>query len=281
VARARAKAANAAKVVRRSQAQSQGQEQSLFDTIILFSSVYMVLWVFGFPGSAWVGSSVEHDDWLRDLYNTYFAPIAPSSLLLKYGRYGSSLEWLHAVPGAFWCFLAPFQLLPAGRQLLGPKHGFAGRLMLLAASVLMVGFLLIDAAKLTADQADFGTGGHLASAADDVNARYLGFLPPFNQGGQYAVAAWFVFTGMQTFRTGITKNEDHPRWATRHAAAGLWVAGQRPLFSFVRTAQLLLLGSAAEASIAQADAFYGSSYVITLTYIALAEASIQKEHKTG
>ena len=99
----------------------------------------MVVWVFIFPGSAWVGSSAQYDGWLRNIFETLFSDLGPSSLLLKYNRFGSLLEWMHAVPGAVWCLLAPLQLVPECRAWLGEKHEDAGRLMLCAAAVLMVG----------------------------------------------------------------------------------------------------------------------------------------------
>ena len=82
------------------------------------------------------------------------------------------------------------------------------------------GFLLIDANHLTAEEADFATGGSLADAADALNARLLGWLPPFNRGGMYVIAGWFVFTGLQTFRTGTAHTADHGRWALRPVVFG-------------------------------------------------------------
>eukprot|EP00439_Symbiodinium_sp_Y106_P037139 s3984_g4.t1 len=85
----------------------------------------------------------------------------------------------------------------------------------------------------------------------------------------YVIAAWFVYTGIQTFRTGTAHAADHGSWAFRHAAAGLWVAAQRPMFAAVRVVQGMLgFGG----SLAQADAFYCSAYVVTAAYIAFAEA---------
>ena len=86
-----------------------------------------------------MGSSAEHDGWLQDLFERYFSDVAPASLVLKYNRLGSLLEYLHAVPGAIWCLLAPLQLTPEGRALMGERHKASGRLMLTAAAVLMVG----------------------------------------------------------------------------------------------------------------------------------------------
>ncbi|CAE7202740.1 rckA [Symbiodinium sp. CCMP2456] len=244
----------------------------LLEDILTFSSIFMVVWVFVFPGSAWVGSSAQYDGWLRNIFEMFFSDLGPSSLLLKYNRFGSLLEWMHAVPGAVWCLLAPLQLVPECRAWLGEKHEDAGRLMLSAAAVLMVGFLLIDANHLTADRVDFATGGSLADAADAWSTSVAAWLPPFNQGGMYVIAAWFVYTGIQTFRTGTAHAADHGSWALRHAAAGLWVAAQRPMFAAVRVAQGLLgFGG----SLAEADAFYCSAYVVTAAYIAFAEVAIR------
>ncbi|CAE7943439.1 rckA, partial [Symbiodinium necroappetens] len=246
--------------------------EALLQDLLTFSSVFMVVWVFIFPGSAWVGSSVQYDGWLRSIFEMFFSDLGPSSLLLKYNRFGSLLEWMHAVPGAVWCLLAPLQLVPECRAWLGEKHEDAGRLMLSAAAVLMVGFLLIDANHLTADRVDFATGGSLADAADAWSTSVATWLPPFNQGGMYVIAAWFVYTGIQTFRSGTAHAADHGSWALRHAASGLWVAAQRPMFAAVRVVQGMLgFGG----SLAQADAFYCSAYVVTAAYIAFAEVAIR------
>ena len=115
------------------------EAEALLQDLLTFSSIFMVVWVFIFPGSAWVGSSAQYDGWLRNIFETLFSDLGPSSLLLKYNRFGSLLEWMHAVPGAVWCLLAPLQLVPECRAWLGEKHEDAGRLMLCAAAVLMVG----------------------------------------------------------------------------------------------------------------------------------------------
>ena len=78
--------------------------------------------------------------------------------------------------------------------------------------------MLIDANHLTADRVDFATGGSLADAADAWSTSVATWLPPFNQGGMYVIAAWFVYTGIQTFRTGTAHAADHGSWAFRTAA---------------------------------------------------------------
>merc|ERR1712124_193173 len=106
--------------------------------------------------------------------------------------------------------------------------------MLLAAAVLMLGYCIIDSKNLYAETVDFGgNGGSLAAAADALNAEKLGgLMPPFNLGGVHVVAAWFVVTGVQTYRTATGNPRNltcHKHWAIRHGFAGLWVAFQRPL----------------------------------------------------
>jgi hypothetical protein len=75
---------------------------------------FMVFWCLSpFPGSAYTGLS-WHDDlvsflwanpWLR------FDPLlGPESLMLKYNTLGQGPALLHALPGAVWCAIAPFQV---------------------------------------------------------------------------------------------------------------------------------------------------------------------------
>ncbi|CAE8720087.1 unnamed protein product [Polarella glacialis] len=162
------------------------------EAAVVLSGLFMVLWVLLLPGSAWMGSSVEHDEWVKQVYDQHFSFFAPSSLLLKYSQ---TIELTHALPGAVWCLLAPLQLTAAGRKFAGSAgHKLAGRLMLVAASVLMVGYALIDQANLSAEVVDFqGQGGIVAASADALNRASLGgVMPPFNLGGMRVLAAWFV-----------------------------------------------------------------------------------------
>lgn len=271
----------------RSRALSEGrlapEPPALYAAVVL-SATFMALWVFVAPGSAWIGLSSEHDDFVRDVYERCFGYFGPASLLLKYNVMGPAIELTHALPGAVWCLLAPLQLNPEVRARDGGLvHRALGRLMLVAASVLMVGYALIDANRLFADTSDFaGHGGALAAAADALNeSRLGGTLPPFNVGGVRFIAAWFVFAGLQTYLTATQRPmpvEEHRRWALRHIAAGLWVAFQRPFFAAVRCGQAIFLGLPAAASPeSQADAFYGCALAATVAYALAAEwAALQR-----
>lgn len=230
---------------------------------------------------------MQRDEWLRYVYEQYFGFFAPSSVLLKYNQLGPNIELTHALPGAVWALLAPFQLNSEVRNVQGGfLHRTFGRLMLLCAGVLMCGYALIDANNLYADVVDFaGYGGHVADSLDEFNARSLaGALPPFNLGGVRFLAAWFVITGVMTFSTASQFQKpqhirEHRCWALRHIAAGLWVAMQRPLFAAVRVMQALLLGfETASLPEVQADAFYYSAYFVTALYVLTAEKVIWQDN---
>ena len=62
--------------------------------------------------------------------------LAPPSMLFKYPAF---IELVHALPGGIWCVMVPLQLTPGGRAFMGKQHKTTGRVMLCAASVLMVG----------------------------------------------------------------------------------------------------------------------------------------------
>jgi len=284
------------------------------------SASLMVLWVFGpFPGS-WLTGVQEHDTFVSDLYQRlhFDTIIAPASLLLKYGEAGRAPALMHALPGAVWCALAPLQLHPRSRTAFGGGlHRWGGRAMLAAAAALMVGYAVIDANALFADVHDFGgRGGGVADAVDaaaaaavashwteatssvlqsqsaevvvGASASYwpgengtLPSLPPFNVVGIRSIAMWFIATGVAA---GITAARGgfryHRRWALRHVGAGLWVAGQRPLFAALRVAAagagaLGLCDGTGDTS-AVADAFYYSGYATTFVYFAAAEWALRE-----
>lgn len=233
---------------------------------VAVSSTFMVIWALILPGSAYTGIAA-HDTLVQDMYERLgFTALAPTSLLTKYSALGQLPALTHALPGAVWSALAPLQLRGTGDA----AHRALGRVMLAAASVLMIGYAIIDSNGLTADVADFaGHGGALADAVDAA----LPELPlPFNAGGLKLLASWFVLTGVLTASTARAGDTlAHRTWAVRHVAAGLWVAAQRPLFGLVRVVQWNILGSAAETSAAQADAFYVCAYLTIGLYILAAE----------
>ena len=83
--------------------------------------------------------------------------------------------------------------------------------MLLAAAALMWGYALIDANGLPADVHDFG--GHAGGLADAIDARVNGPVP-VNAVGLRGLAAWFVFTGVQTGKTAREGAfSEHKKWA--------------------------------------------------------------------
>ena len=235
--------------------------------VVAASSAFMVIWVLLIPGSAFTGIAA-HDVIVENIYEGLgLTSLAPTSLLTKYNTLGQWPAVTHALPGAIWCSLVPLQLRGKGDA----THRALGRVMLSAASVLMVGYAIIDANGLTADVADFGGhGGALADAVDET----LPNLPlPFNSGGLKTLAGWFVLTGVQTAVTArAADTRAHRTWAVRHVASGLWVAAQRPLFGAVRLLQIALLGGGdATTSVAQADAFYACAYLTTGLYVLTAE----------
>ena len=232
----------------------------------------MVLWVFApFPGSAYVGFQ-WHDDLIHKIWglSPHIPQFVPESLLLKYTSLGPVPGLVHAVPAAVWCLLAPLQLHPGARTwaIRAGLHAPAGRAMLAAAAIAMVGVALIDSGGLFADDADFGgRGGALAALVDGTGA-----LPAMNHLSMRAVAGWVAATGVLAWTAARRRDwTAHRRWAIRHAGAGLWVAAQRPLFSVARAVQMAVLGAAADGPAAQADAFFAAAYSVTIAYAVAAE----------
>lgn len=256
---------------------------------VALSAAFMALWVFGpFPGSAYTGIA-SHDAWLTGVYEYFHfdSIFGPTSLITKYNEVGRVPALAHAVPGAFWCALAPLQLHPRSREAWGgAAHRVGGRAMLAAAAVLMAGYAVIDANALFADAHDFrGQVGTVSSAIDgfvaQASSRFVTDavrITPFNVVGVRGIAAWFLFTGAMT---GVAARRgtfsEHRRWAARHVGAGLWVACQRPVYSAIRAGATALGVSgaitheAAFGSLAFADAFYVASYITTLAYFGGAE----------
>jgi len=259
---------------------------------VALSAAFMSLWVFGpFPGSAYTGIA-SHDAWLTGVYEYFHfdSIFGPTSLITKYNEVGRVPALAHAVPGAFWCALAPLQLHPRSREAWGgAAHRVGGRAMLAAAAVLMAGYAVIDANALFADAHDFrGQVGTVSSAIDgfvaQTSSRFVtdvdfeSRITPFNVVGVRGIAAWFLFTGAMT---GVAARRgtfsEHRRWAARHVGAGLWVACQRPVYSAIRAGATALGVSgaitheAAFGSLAFADAFYVASYITTFAYFGGAE----------
>jgi len=236
----------------------------------------MVFWVLApFPGSAYSG--IEwHDQLASNIWSVlHFNPlIGPETMVLKYNTLGQAPALLHALPGAIWCGLAPFQLARAGSGAERARsHSWAGRVMLASAAVLMVGYALIEGGGLTADDYDFG--GHQGWTAELVEGTALWQLVPmsFNHAGLKVLAGWFVWSGYKTYKSARDKEwAAHKAWAVRHVGAGLWVAAQRPLFAAARASQALLLGTDASFTAgAQADAFYTTAQLVTVLYYVGAE----------
>jgi len=256
-----------------------GQNKVRIQLALMCSAVFMAFWVFAIPGSLWIGSSDQHDALGREAFKNFgMELIVPASLIYKYGIIGQTVGWTHALPGVVWCLLAPLQLNSAVRRAQdGAIHRWGGRLMLAAASVLMVGYAVIDQKNLYAEVVDFaGCGGGVAQAFDELSSSLLGGnLPPFNVCLQRAIAAWFVFTGAQVFLTGTRSPGDvgdHRKWALRHMAAGVWVASQRVVFFAARVLQGALSGADAAATPeALGDAFYYSVYFALAVCVLVAE----------
>ena len=98
---------------------------------VALSAAFMALWVFGpFPGSAYTGIA-SHDAWLTGVYEYFHfdSIFGPTSLITKYNEVGRVPALAHAVPGAFWCALAPLQLHPRSREAWGgAAHRVGGAL---------------------------------------------------------------------------------------------------------------------------------------------------------
>jgi hypothetical protein len=237
------------------------------------SGAFMFLWVFVlFPGSAYTGFD-GHDTFILWMFDKIplFGIVAPVSLITKYNELGHVPAFTHAVPGAIWSVLAPLQLFPEARRRLGASgHTAAGRAMLSAAALLMVGYGIIDANDLYSDMHDFeGHGGGVAAYIDGLHV-----LPaPMNLIGVRMLAGYFIASGAATY--AFARKGDytrHRRWAIRHVGAGLWVSAQRPFYALVRLAQAGILGTQTSiTTTAEADAFYYAAYTTTIVYMVAAE----------
>ena len=192
----------------------------------------------------------------------------------------------HAVPGAFWCALAPLQLHPRSREAWGgAAHRVGGRAML-ARGGAHGGLRRDRRQRAVRGCARFpGSVGTVSSAIDgfvaQASSRFVTDavrITPFNVVGVRGIAAWFLFTGAMT---GVAARRgtfsEHRRWAARHVGAGLWVACQRPVYSAIRAGRPswesigAITHEAAFGSLAFADAFYVASYITTLAYFGGAE----------
>eukprot|EP00931_Biecheleriopsis_adriatica_P115350 TRINITY_DN91154_c0_g1_i1.p1 TRINITY_DN91154_c0_g1~~TRINITY_DN91154_c0_g1_i1.p1 ORF type:complete len:402 (+),score=41.37 TRINITY_DN91154_c0_g1_i1:48-1253(+) len=254
-------------------------EPATYSWLLASSALLMAVWIFLVPGSVWTGSSPEHDEIVRKSYHGEM--IAPVSLILKYNVLGQLPGITHALPGAIWAMLATAQVNPAVRNVSGGAlHRSAGRMMLAAAAILMVGYAIIDANDLHAESVDFDShGGALAGAVGSFSKVSLGgILPSFNVSCLRLLAFWFIFTAMQTWSAirGPRRDvEAHRRWALRHIAAGMWVAGQRVLFIMLRffESMTLDLGTASSPE-TMGEAFYYSGYVMVVLYVVFTEWAI-------
>ena len=139
---------------------------SVAENVASISASFMVLYcLLPFPGSVYAGLAWR-DDIVQLMWQVFHLDaIASSSLMLKYNTLGQAPALLHALPGAIWCALLPGQLAQAKQPT--PGHAVRGRLMLTAAAVLMVGYALIDANGLTAEDYDYGgESGFIAELID-------------------------------------------------------------------------------------------------------------------
>ena len=189
------------------------------------SGVFMFLWVFVlFPGSAYTGFAA-HDAFIQFLFEKVplFGIVAPVSLITKYNELGHIPAFTHAVPGAIWSIIAPLQLFPEARARLGRLgHKRSGQMMLLAASLLMTGYAIIDANDLYSDTHDFaGNGGGLARWIDERRLLPL----PVNLIGVRMLAAYFAGTQFTCF-TG-TKAQILTLQASSLGFSGLAVCRER------------------------------------------------------
>lgn len=260
-------------------------EPPIYSIFLAASSLLMFIWIFFVPGSVWTGT-LPHDAYLRASFED--VSVAPVSLLLKYNVMGQLAGLSHALPGAVWAMLAITQVNPYIRTAAGGElHKQGGRAMLFAAASLMLGYTLIDANNLHAEVVDFEHhGGHVAETIDSLNESSLaGILPPFNVFALRLLALWFMFSGLQTWLAINNSNPDvvaHRRWALRHIAAGLWVAGQRFFFILVRMVEDATLSpDLAKSPGAMGEAFYYSGYVMVAFYIAFTEWIIKSHEHNG
>jgi len=264
-----------------SQDNSATQSRMVLHASVALCALFMAFWILVYPGSLWVGSSLEADAIAAVDFKVGGVDLFVSGLVYKYNVMGQTAAFTHVLPGMVWALLAPLQLSASMRRFEGGAlHRTGGRMMLLAAAIAMVGYAIIDENHLSAQEADFsGSGGAISDTIDAFATTMAptGF-PPFNISALRVIALWFAFTGAKTAQTAISKDYmEHQSWALRHIGAGLWISGQRVLFGAARALQSALFGlDGAMSPDLMADAFYIGGYVAIFAYLFAAEWGIQQ-----
>lgn len=197
-------------------------------------------------------------------------PFPPPSLTLKHHKHFDVISTHHV--GAFiWTAagMAQFGLsrsTPAERQ----RHRLVGRLYMLGAALLTLGFIRINRHDLHFDN-DF-RAYHL-----DVPARneleHAGFM-----GMLCALQLWFVFTAGNAWAAARARQfEKHRVWMVRHVASGLWVVAMRALAVLFNVLVFvgIACGMGAPSGVMKARLFQSTAILGTVLSIAGGELFVQ------
>ncbi|KXZ46693.1 hypothetical protein GPECTOR_41g657 [Gonium pectorale] len=233
------------------------------DMLLAYATVpplaFMVLWVFVYPASYRVGWWPGYTARMARLVAQPCMP-APLDVITKYESH-TAVKLTHLLPSGVWALCGAVQLLPGVRSARPWLHRMSGRLMLLSAAAVFVGYFLIEARGLIFDApvAEFYNSGAPGDALGAATAGYvdagrqdgasggrnggtgggggddgggiwtkLQQQQPANIAGLRAIALWFALTGgMAGYHARRRRYAAHRRWAVRHLAAGGWVIVQR------------------------------------------------------
>mmetsp|Transcript_24039 Transcript_24039/g.65025 ORF Transcript_24039/g.65025 Transcript_24039/m.65025 type:complete len:282 (+) Transcript_24039:45-890(+) len=197
-------------------------------------SVFMLVWLVGMPFFAAIGedkmraaeaairasnrrTKVAEKAVMAMRADKVFVPF---TIVTKHFKH-FSVRATHHLGAGIWtlCGLAQFGL-PRETQAARTRHRVVGWLYMLSVVLLTVGFVLILAKDLHADN-DF------RAAFPEVAPRTF-----VTHGGTLvalcALQAWFIYTAVSAWTAARGKHfSEHRAWMARHAASGLWVSGMR------------------------------------------------------
>ncbi len=128
----------------------------------------------------------------------------PADVFSKYAGH-PLIRFTHILPSGVWSLCGALQLSPRARASYPHLHRLSGRLMLISAVLVAVGYIALEAAGLATGQEE---GESTASMR--------------------VLMVWFVVTGwMAWVKARGRRYKEHRAWALRHIASGAWPIVQR------------------------------------------------------
>lgn len=128
----------------------------------------------------------------------------PADVFSKYAGH-PLIRFTHILPSGVWSLCGALQLSPRVRVSYPRLHRLSGRIMLVCAALVAVGYVALEAAGLATGQEE---GESTASMR--------------------VLMVWFVVTGWMTWvRARRRRYKEHRAWALRHIASGAWPIVQR------------------------------------------------------